>query len=115
CPSYYGDLSKFINRVLCALCPNVVVSAPEEVAAGDPVVFAAAVSVGSPPPELTFHWTVSNGTITSGQGTALISVNSKSLEGKTIDATVEVGGIDPTCNRTASVSTRIIKRQTNRP
>jgi len=38
----------------------------------------------------------------------------KSLEGKTINATVEVGGIDPACSNTASVSTRVIKRRTDR-
>jgi hypothetical protein len=92
-----------------------MVTGPEEVEAGDRADFTVAVQVGAPPPELTFHWTVSNGTITSGQGTPSISVDSKSLEGKTIHATVEVGGIDPACGHTASVSTRIIKRRTDRP
>ena len=55
----------------------------------------------------TYNWTVSAGTITSGQGTSSITVDTKGTGGQTITATVEVGGVDPTCNRTASCSTPV--------
>jgi len=55
----------------------------------------------------TYNWTVSAGTITSGQGTSTITVSTAGIGGQTVTATVEVGGVDPTCNRTATCSTPI--------
>jgi hypothetical protein len=55
----------------------------------------------------TYSWTVSAGTITSGQGTDSITVDTANTGGQTITATVELGGLDPSCGRTASCSTPI--------
>jgi hypothetical protein len=62
---------------------------------------------GTPVVSETYNWTVSAGTITSGQGTSSITVDTKGLGGQTITATVEIGGLDPTCTKTASCSTPI--------
>ncbi len=116
CPAYYGDLSRFVKQTfLCILCPTISVDCPEETEAGNKVNFTAHVVVGSPPLELTFNWTVSEGNILEGQGTASISVDSNKLEGKTMTATVEVSGIDPSCPRTASCGAKILKQRTRRP
>jgi len=116
CRAYYGDLSRFVRETfICILCPTIAVDCPEETEAGNKVSFTVHVVVGSPPPELAFNWTVNEGTILEGQGTASISVDSNRLGGKTMTATVEVSGIDPSCPRTASCGTKILKRPKEQP
>jgi hypothetical protein len=56
---------------------------------------------------VTYNWSVSAGTISSGQGTSSIIVDTKGIGGQTVTATVEVGGLAATCSRTASSSTAI--------
>ena len=60
------------------------------------MTFTANVSGG---PDVTYNWTVSAGTIESGQGTPSITVRTSAAEaGSTITATVNLGGTDPACN-----------------
>jgi hypothetical protein len=56
---------------------------------------------------VTYNWSVSAGTISSGQGTSSIQVDTAGLGGQTVTATVELGGLDPSCSRTASCTTGI--------
>ncbi|PYS38592.1 MAG: hypothetical protein DMF71_16580 [Acidobacteria bacterium] len=84
------------------LCPTVNVSCPDSAQPG-PVTFTANVSGG--PGTQTYNWSVSAGTITTGQGTSSITVDARG--GQTITATVELGGLDPNCGRTASCTTQI--------
>jgi len=111
CPTYYQEPRLFAERIICRLCPTVAVTCPDDTEAGTVVTFAASTVVGSPAPKLTFHWTVSAGTIVDGQGTDSIKVDTKNLAGKTITATIEVDGLDPDCNKTASCSTPIVPRK----
>jgi hypothetical protein len=51
---------------------------------------------------------VSAGTISSGQGTSTITVDTAGVAGGTsVTATVNLGGLDPSCNATASCSTGV--------
>jgi hypothetical protein len=112
CPDFYGDLSTFvIRRFICILCPTVSVDCPEENEAGNKITFTSRVTVGTPALELSFNWTVDQGTIVEGQGTARIRIDTTNLAGKTITATVDVNGIDPSCPKTASCSTPIVKHR----
>ena len=86
-------------------CPTVSVSCPDNVQQGTPVTYTANVSGG--PGTQTYNWSVSAGTITSGQGTSSITVDTTGRGGQSITATVELGGLDPSCPRTASCSTQI--------
>jgi len=86
-------------------CPTVSVSCPDSVELGGPITFNA--SVGSGGPTVTYNWSVSAGTISSGQGTSSITVDSGGLGGQTVTATLELGGLDPSCTRTASCSTSV--------
>jgi hypothetical protein len=88
-------------------CPQVSVSCPDTVDAGTPITFTANVSGGNPNATPTFNWSVSAGTITSGQGTSSITVDTTGLAGQTVTATVDLGGLDPSCSRTASCSTSV--------
>jgi hypothetical protein len=84
-------------------CPSISVTCPEAGREGDmPIRFRASVTGGKPMRELSYSWSVSKGTISQGQGTAVIEVTGMDLEG--ITATVEINGFDPDCARAASCS-----------
>ena len=85
-------------------CPTVSVSCPSDVDQGSPITFTASVSGDA---NVTYNWSISAGTITSGQGTSSISVDTTNLGGQTVTATVELGGLDTPCTRTASCTTGI--------
>jgi hypothetical protein len=54
---------------------------------------------------ITYNWSVSAGTIESGQGTPSITVRTTpELAGGNVTATVNIGGTDPACNCTTSAS-----------
>ena len=89
------------------VCPTVNVTCPSDVSEGGSITFTANFTQGTPQVTPTYNWTVSAGTITSGQGTSSITVDTKGLGGQTVTATVEVGGVDPSCGRTASCSTPV--------
>jgi len=90
------------------VCPNVRPDCPTgEVEQGTPVTFSVNVSGGTPAVTPTYNWTVSAGTITSGQGTSSITVNTAGTAGQSITGTVELGGLDPSCGRTASCTVAV--------
>jgi hypothetical protein len=85
-------------------CPTVSVSCPSDVDQGAPITFTASVNGDA---NVTYNWTVSAGTISSGQGTSSISVDTTGIGGQSVTATVELGGLDPSCSRTASCTTSV--------
>jgi len=86
----------------CA-CPSVSVSGPAGITKpGDPMTFVANVTGGE---GITYNWSVSAGTISSGQGTSSITVDTTGVAGgSSITATVEIGGTPAGCDcpKTAS-------------
>ncbi|HSE36955.1 MAG TPA: hypothetical protein VLG74_06595, partial [Blastocatellia bacterium] len=87
-------------------CPQVSVSCPSDgVDVGTPITFTASVSGG--PESMTYNWSVSVGTITSGQGTPSITVDTAGLGGQSVTATLSLGGVDPACTSTASCTTPV--------
>ncbi len=88
-------------------CPNISVSCPGDVDEGSPITFNASVTGGAANLTPTYNWSVSAGTISGGQGTSSITVDTAGLGGQTVTATVDVGGADPACARTASCSTAV--------
>ena len=88
-------------------CPTVSVSCPSEVEAGQPITFTASISGETGGATTTFNWSVSTGTISSGQGTSTITVDTTGAGGQSVTATVNIGGLDPTCNATASCTTGV--------
>jgi hypothetical protein len=85
-------------------CPTVSVSCPSDVDQGSPITYTTSVSGDM---NVTYNWSVSAGAISGGQGTSSITVDTTGLGGQTVTATVELGGLDPSCSRTASCSTSI--------
>ncbi|HYN85013.1 MAG TPA: hypothetical protein VER32_07160 [Pyrinomonadaceae bacterium] len=86
-------------------CPNISIYCPDTVAAGQPLTFNANVGGGTPGVTPTYRWTVSEGTISSGQGTTSVTVDTAGLAGRPITAKVEVVGYELDC--AASCTTQI--------
>lgn len=99
-------------HIACA-CPSLSVSGPAGITApGGTMTFVANLSGGSQDRPITYNWTVSAGTIESGQGTPTITVRVPSdMAGGNITATVDIGGLDPTCGcqTNASETAGVIK------
>ena len=90
-------------------CPTVSVSCPTDVEANQPITFTASVSGGAEGASWTYNWSVSAGTISSGQGTSTITVDTASLGGQSVTATVSIGGADPSCTGTTASCTTTVK------
>ena len=92
-----------------ASCPAVKVSCPDSVGVGADLTFTAEVSGGPSDITPTFNWTVSAGSIKSGQGTSTIVVDTTGTGGQTITATVDVGGFSRECSTSHSCTTSVEK------
>ncbi len=85
-------------------CPVIKLSSPDIFKEGQPGNFTAMVSGGEPNVSYTYNWSVSSGTIISGQGTPSITVDTKDLGGQSCTATVDLGGADRSCQSYASAT-----------
>ncbi len=83
-------------------CPTLSVDGPSGLTdPGQPMTFTASVGGG----DVTYNWTVSSGTIESGQGTSSITVNTSGLAaGSNVTATVDIAGVPADCGCTTSGS-----------
>jgi len=88
-------------------CPTVSVSCPDSVEFNQPITFTASVSGGPEGFTPTYNWSVSAGTISGGQGTSTITVDTAGLGGQPVTATVSLGGADPSCSTTNSCTTNV--------
>ncbi|HEY0100277.1 MAG TPA: hypothetical protein VGB76_15105 [Pyrinomonadaceae bacterium] len=95
-------------------CPTVTVSCPDTARENleDALTFTANVSGGDPNVTPTFNWTVSAGSISSGQGTSSIKVDTNGIGGQTVTATVDVGGFARECRTSNSCTSSIEKKST---
>jgi len=95
-------------------CPVTKLSCPDSVSAGEKLMFTADVRGGDSQVTPTYNWTVSAGTIESGQGTSTIEVNTSEVAAEsTVTATVELGGFNRECgygSTAASCTTSVIKK-----
>jgi hypothetical protein len=94
-----------------AKCPTVNVTCADSVNVGEKLSIVANVSGGDPNVTPTYNWTVSAGTIESGQGTSVIEVSTSELpDGGNITATVDVGGYDRSCSTSSSCTSSVMKK-----
>lgn len=91
------------------LCPNISISGPETSPVGTPVTFTANLSGGTPGITPVYNWTISAGTITSGQGTPSITIDTTGLAGQSINAALAVEGYNLNCaaNYTVQIPRKI--------
>ena len=79
-------------------CPNFTIKA--QAADGDMMFFVEPAKDG-----LTYNWSLSAGTINSGQGTSTIVVATTGIPtGENVTATVEIGGLKASCAKEATLS-----------
>jgi len=95
-------------------CPVTKVTCPDMVSINDKLVMTANVSGGDSNVTPTYNWSVSAGTIESGQGTSTIEISTKDLfDGQTITATADLGGFSRECGygqTAASCTTSVMKK-----
>lgn len=97
-------------QVAAVSCPTVNVSCPDSVEAGEELTFTASVSGRDASVDPTYNWTISAGTISSGQGTSTIVVDTTEAGGMTITATVDVGGFPRECSTSQSCTTSVSEK-----
>ena len=106
-----ADASSAVTVAVCECapppCPNISVSCPGDVEQGAPITFTASVSGGAPDLAPTYNWSVSAGTISSGQGTSTITVDTAGIGGQSVTATVDIGGVHESCTKSASCTTSV--------
>lgn len=73
-------------------CPKFTVTSE----VGKPAAGQATFTLSPTRDGLTYNWSTSAGTITSGQGTPAIVVDDPTA-GETVTVTAEVGGLDASC------------------
>jgi hypothetical protein len=85
-------------------CPEITVMGPGALTRdGDKMTFTASVANPGESSKLEYDWTVTAGTIESGQGTSAINVRTTpEMDGTNITATVKIVGIPAGCNDKAS-------------
>ncbi len=84
-------------------CPNIQIKGSDSVPAGKPAEVTTTLIGGQGMP--SYSWSVSKGTISSGQGTPHITVDTAGLAGSTVTATVKLGGLKTECaTNSATVS-----------
>lgn len=90
-----------------SLCAKIEVTGGGVVQAGEPLTFTANVTGKTKTLLLEYEWTISNGTISSGQGTPSITVDTTGLSDTNITAEVKIKGLYDNCPNTASMVSSI--------
>jgi len=96
------------------VCPAVEISCPTAVAIDKPLTFTSRSTGGTAGITPVYNWTVSAGTITAGQGTDTITVDTTGLAGQTIRASLSVGGYNLECAADCAVSIPVPKLTSRR-
>lgn len=86
------------------VCPAVEVTCPTAIGIDQPLTFTSNYNGGTPGITPVYNWTVSAGTITSGQGTDRITVDTAGLAGQTIRASLSLGGYNLECAADCAVT-----------
>jgi hypothetical protein len=87
------------------VCPAIEISCPTDVAIDQPITFTSRYSGGIPANvRPVYNWTVSAGTIISGQGTDTIKVDTRGLAGQTVKAYLSMGGYNLECSADCAVA-----------
>lgn len=82
-------------------CPTISIEGGGIIHRIEPMIFTANL-VGIDLKKVSYRWTVSNGTIMSGQGTSIIQVDTTGLDNADITAAVEIKGLAEGCVNTIS-------------
>lgn len=103
----FSSVNVLVNpcAVVQPVCPAVEIVCPTQLTVGEPITFSSRVTGGVPANvNAVYNWTVSAGTITSGQGTDTIRVDTTGLAGETVRASLSVGGYNLDCAADCAIS-----------
>nr|AIA12587.1 PKD domain protein [uncultured bacterium] len=109
----FTSISVRVTECPAPICPNISIYCPGAITLGQPINFSAKLSGGDTSITPVYNWKISAGTITSGQGTPSIMVDTTGLAGQSVTATLEMGGYS-NLNCTATCSSQIPVRVVNR-
>lgn len=98
-------------------CPQLVIACPLETVGQDTRLrFSALVAGEEADAPLAYTWALTGATISQGNGTPTITVDTAGLGGRRITATVAVSGLARECQSIASCAVYVAKpRETRRP
>ena len=103
----FSSVSVLVNPCVAVqpVCPAIEIVCPTNIALDQPLTFTSRYT-GGVPANVTpaYNWTVSAGTIISGQGTDTIKVDTTGLAGQTIRASLSMGGYNLECSGDCGVS-----------
>jgi hypothetical protein len=90
-------------------CPALAISCTESILPGVPATFTLTVKDAPGNAKLTYNWAISAGTISSGQGTSSINVDTTGVAFArgSVTATVDVAGLPEDCAGSASCVTEV--------
>ncbi|HEY2962286.1 MAG TPA: hypothetical protein VGJ37_07705 [Pyrinomonadaceae bacterium] len=91
------------------VCPAIEISCPTATAVDQPLTFTSHYTGGTAGITPAYNWTVSAGTIISGQGTDTIKVDTAGLAGQTIRASLSMGGYNLECAADCAVTIPVPK------
>jgi hypothetical protein len=103
----FSSVSVLVKPCVAAqpVCPAIEISCPTYVAIDQPLTFTSRYSGGIPANVApVYNWTVSAGTIISGQGTDTITVDTAGLAGQTVRASLSMGGYNLECSAECAVA-----------
>ena len=82
-----------------SVCPKIEINVPTDlIKEREPLLASISLSGATPNLKIGYNWATSAGTITTGQGTPAIIVDTIGLGGVTITVTVEITGLAKECN-----------------
>ena len=103
----FSSVTVLVNPcpVVQPVCPAIEIICPTSIATDQPLTFSSRYT-GGVPANVTpaYNWTVSAGTIISGQGTDTIRVDTTGLAGQTVRASLSMGGYNLECSADCGVS-----------
>jgi hypothetical protein len=85
------------------VCPEVSIICPTDIVPNQPLTFGSNVAGGTSNLTPVYNWTISAGTITDGQGTPTIRVDTTGLAGQTVSATLSMGDYTLDCSASCAV------------
>jgi hypothetical protein len=101
--------------VVQPVCPAIEIVCPTNAGVDQPLTFTSRASGGAPANvTAVYNWTVSAGTITAGQGTDTIKVDTTGLGGQTVRASLSIGGYNLECVADCAVAIPLPKVSSRR-
>ena len=103
----FSSVSVLVNPCVAVkpVCPAIEIVCPTNVREDQPLTFSSRYT-GGVPANVTpaYNWTVSAGTIISGQGTDTIRVDTTGLAGQTVRASLSMGGYNLECSAVCGIT-----------